>query len=136
MLTVTALFSLPADVLDRFLWTCPPNMKYRIYSADEIHYTKESAGTTARLRRCQGTESPPSGDALNPAEITSLTDAANNVVTACDLAVASVEDGTFDFSAGDRLAIDFSEAAGQLAGCLFTIQLLPVGDRRHWVSNA
>ena len=77
----------------------------------------ESSGTlTAILRRCQGTEAPASGDALNVA--VSMVATAETVTNPAVITTSSVH----ILEIGDRLAWDFTDdTAGELAGVYSTI---------------
>ncbi len=118
---------------DVSVWTCPPGMRYRIFSATEIHNVKTETATehAVVIRRQQGTEAPASGDALVPS-FNFLLDA--ETLNEQEPA-AGVVAGTLDLEAGNRLGLDFSVTGNpdSTHGVVITITLIPIGDVRFQV---
>lgn len=118
---VTCRALLAADQIDQSCFTA--NRPFLVYRVNEVHTTAEvTAGTlTAVLRKQTGTQAVGSGTALQSGTF-NMKGTAQTVLsgtmtsTEADLILAT----------GDRLGIDFSATATELAGSIFTIYLYPL----------
>lgn len=118
---VTCRALLAADQIDQSCFTA--NRPYLVYRVNEIHTTAEAtAGTlTLQIRRQQGTEAVASGDAL-------LASTLNMKGTAQTLQTGTMSATEADLilATGDRIGLDFSASATELAGVTVTLFLYPL----------
>lgn len=114
---VTVLIN--ASSVDTNLWICPASDDFEIVKVSEVH-SAGATGATLQLRKCTGTTAPASGTALLNSAL--ALDSTNNTTVSKTVAggdFAAVEGAAANrFTAGDRLALDFSGTLTGLVGTL------------------
>lgn len=118
---VTCRSLLAADQIDQSCFTA--NRPYLVYRVNEIHTTAEATAGTLTLqgRRQQGTEAVASGDALFASTL-NMKGTAQTLQTA----TLSATEADLILMTGDRLGLDFSASATELAGVTVTFYLYPL----------
>lgn len=113
---LTINLSLPTDMIDKNIFIA--DRAYRIREIKEAHTTAETtAGTlTLDVKTCSGTTAPASGTTIL-ASTFDMKGTANTIVSKSPIAT------NYAIAKNDRLALDFSAGATELAGVAITIIL-------------
>lgn len=115
-IVLTINLSLPADMIDKNIFIA--DRAYKIREVKEAHTTAETtAGTlTMDIKKCTGTTAPASGNTIL-ASTYDMKGTANTIVSKFPIAT------NYAIAENDRLALDFSAGATELAGVSITIVL-------------
>lgn len=121
LVVVTCRALLAADQIDQSCFTA--NRPYLVYRVNEVHTTAEStaATLTLTLRKQTGTQAVGSGTALQSGTI-NLKGTAQTVQTG----TMTATEADLILATGDRLGLDYSTTATELAGTTVTIWLYPL----------
>lgn len=113
---VSVNLSLASDMIDKNVFIA--DRAYRIREIKEAHTTAETTAATLTLdvKICTGTTAPASGDTILSSTF-NMKGTANTIVSKFPIAT------NYSIAKDDRLALDFSASATELAGVAITLIL-------------
>ncbi len=104
---------------------------YQLVSVEEAHSGVGGSSSQIRITKCTGTQTPAQGAAMLTA-VFDLTTTINTVVAG----TLSATLANTQLAAGNRICFDFSGTVAGVDGVAVTLVLIPVPDKRYWLSNA